>query len=83
MIPRLVRDCFSKGQARIDELNAILQDNFSGIKEIQGLQQTGEGTEKSAREVLAACQIVNTGAFPVFIVFIICFLPRCDLAPEG
>jgi len=35
MIPRLMRRHYREGQARIAELSAVLQDNFSGIKEIQ------------------------------------------------
>jgi len=34
-IPRLMRKNFRKAQAKLAELNAMLQDNFSGIKEIQ------------------------------------------------
>jgi ABC-type multidrug transport system fused ATPase/permease subunit len=35
MVPRVMKRFFAQGQARIAELNAVLQDNFSGIKEIQ------------------------------------------------
>ena len=35
MIPKLMRKYFKRGQELIGELNATLQDNFSGIKEIQ------------------------------------------------
>jgi len=35
VIPRIMRKYFRQGQAKIAELNAVLQDNFSGIKEIQ------------------------------------------------
>jgi ATP-binding cassette subfamily B protein len=35
IILRKIRRYFKKGQAKIAELNAILQDNFSGMKEIQ------------------------------------------------
>ena len=35
IVPRLMRKYFRQGQAKIAELNAMLQDNFSGIREIQ------------------------------------------------
>jgi len=35
MLPRLMRKHFRSAQEKIAELNAVLQDNFSGIKEIQ------------------------------------------------
>ena len=35
MLPRLMRKHFKSAQEKIAELNAVLQDNFSGIKEIQ------------------------------------------------
>ena len=35
VVTRRMRRFFSQGQAKIAELNAVLQDNFSGIKEIQ------------------------------------------------
>ncbi len=35
VVLRRIRRYFKKGQAKIAELNAVLQDNFSGMKEIQ------------------------------------------------
>lgn len=35
IVLRKIRRYFKKGQAKIAELNAVLQDNFSGMKEIQ------------------------------------------------
>ena len=57
MLPRMMRKFFSLGQARIAELNAVLQDNFSGIKEIQVFnkqeQESSKVGEKSALHVSA------------------------------
>ena len=57
MIPKLMRKYFSQGQARIAELNAVLQDNFSGIKEIQIFnkqeQESNKVREKSTQHVTA------------------------------
>ena len=57
MIPKLMRKYFSQGQARIAELNAVLQDNFSGIKEIQvfnkQVQESNRVREKSTQHVTA------------------------------
>ncbi|MDR2600250.1 MAG: ABC transporter ATP-binding protein/permease [Oscillospiraceae bacterium] len=49
MLPRLMRKYFKKGQERIAELNAVLQDNFSGIKEIQVFNKQ-EYESKKVRE---------------------------------
>jgi len=46
MLPRLMRKHFSQSQARIAELNAILQDNFSGIKEIQVFNKQEQESQK-------------------------------------
>ena len=55
MVPRLMRKYFRLGQARIAELNAVLQDNFSGIKEIQVFnkqeQESQKVREKSTQHV--------------------------------
>ena len=39
IVLRRIRRYFRKGQAMIAELNAVLQDNFSGIKEIQAFNK--------------------------------------------
>ena len=46
MIPRLMRSFFAQGQAKIAELNGVLQDNFSGIKEIQVFNKQEQELEK-------------------------------------
>ena len=46
MIPRLMRSFFAQGQAKIAELNGVLQDNFSGIKEIQIFNKQEQELEK-------------------------------------
>jgi len=46
MLPRLMRKHFSLSQAKIAELNAILQDNFSGIKEIQVFNKQEQESQK-------------------------------------
>ena len=46
MIPRLMRKYFRQGQERLAELNAVLQDNFSGIKEIQVFNKQEQESEK-------------------------------------
>jgi len=46
MIPRLMRKYFRRGQEKIAELNAVLQDNFSGIKEIQIFNKQEQESEK-------------------------------------
>ena len=48
-IPRLMEKYFAQGQAKIAELNAALQDNFSGIKEIQVFNKQ-EKESKKVRE---------------------------------
>jgi ATP-binding cassette subfamily B protein len=51
IIQRRIRRYFRKGQAKIAELNAVLQDNFSGMKEIQVFNkqeyELGRVTEKT------------------------------------
>ncbi|MCL2662420.1 MAG: ABC transporter ATP-binding protein/permease [Oscillospiraceae bacterium] len=46
MIPRLMRKHFKSAQEKIAELNAVLQDNFSGIKEIQVFNKQEEESKK-------------------------------------
>jgi len=46
MIPRLMRKHFKSAQEKIAELNAVLQDNFSGIKEIQVFNKQEYESEK-------------------------------------
>jgi len=46
MLPGMMRKFFRQGQARIAELNAVLQDNFSGIKEIQVFNKQEQESEK-------------------------------------
>ena len=46
MIPRLMRRYYALGQAKIAELNAVLQDNFSGIKEIQVFNKQEQELER-------------------------------------
>ena len=46
MVPRLMRKYFTQGQVKIAELNAALQDNFSGIKEIQVFNQQERESQK-------------------------------------
>ena len=49
MIPRLMRKHFKSAQEKIADLNAVLQDNFSGIKEIQVFNKQ----EQESKRVLA------------------------------
>jgi len=49
MIPRLMRKHFRRAQEKIADLNAALQDNFSGIKEIQVFNKQ----EQESNKVLA------------------------------
>jgi len=49
MIPRLMRKHFRRAQEKIADLNAALQDNFSGIKEIQVFNKQ----EQESKKVLA------------------------------
>lgn len=57
IILRRIRRYFRKGQAKIAELNAVLQDNFSGMKEIQVFNkqeyELGRVAEKSAEHSTA------------------------------
>lgn len=61
IVLRKIRKYFRKGQAKIAELNAILQDNFSGMKEIQvfnkqeyeSLRVSEKSTEHSAALIKA------------------------------
>jgi len=46
MIPRLMRKHFKSAQEKIADLNAVLQDNFSGIKEIQVFNKQEQESEK-------------------------------------
>ena len=57
LLPRLMRKYFKRGQEKIAELNAVLQDNFSGIKEIQVFnkqeQESQKVSDKSKQHVTA------------------------------
>jgi len=46
MLPRLMRKHFRSAQEKIAELNAVLQDNFSGIKEIQVFNKQEQESKK-------------------------------------
>lgn len=46
LLPKLMRKYFRRGQEKIAELNAILQDNFSGIKEIQVFNKQKSALDK-------------------------------------
>ena len=46
VIPKLMRKYFRRGQELIAELNAVLQDNFSGIKEIQVFNKQSYESQK-------------------------------------
>ena len=46
MLPRLMRKNFRQAQEKIAELNAVLQDNFSGIKEIQIFNKQEQESKK-------------------------------------
>ena len=61
VVMRKMRKYFRQGQARIAELNALLQDNFSGIKEIQVFnkqeyesQKVSEKANEHARAIIKA-----------------------------
>ncbi|MCL2401098.1 MAG: ABC transporter ATP-binding protein/permease [Oscillospiraceae bacterium] len=57
MVPKLMGKYFAQGQKKIGELNAALQDNFSGIKEIQVFnkqkQESAKVREKSTQHATA------------------------------
>lgn len=57
IVLRKIRRYFKIGQAKISELNAVLQDNFSGMKEIQVFNkqeyELGRVTEKSSEHSTA------------------------------
>ena len=46
ILPKLMRKHFKKSQEKIAELNAALQDNFSGIKEIQVFNKQRQESKK-------------------------------------
>ncbi|MCL2820443.1 MAG: ABC transporter ATP-binding protein/permease [Oscillospiraceae bacterium] len=46
MIPRLMRKHFKSAQEKIADLNAVLQDNFSGIKEIQVFNKQSQESQR-------------------------------------
>ena len=46
IVLRRIRNSFRQGQVKIAELNALLQDNFSGIKEIQVFNKQEQELEK-------------------------------------
>ncbi|MDR2572299.1 MAG: ABC transporter ATP-binding protein/permease, partial [Oscillospiraceae bacterium] len=60
MLPRLMRKYFKSAQENIAELNAVLQDNFSGIKEIQVFnKQEQESKRVLARSTLYTKDIIK------------------------
>jgi len=60
MIPRLMRKHFRSAQEKIAELNAVLQDNFSGIKEIQVFnKQSQESGKVLAKSTLYTREIIK------------------------
>lgn len=63
---KISRPLFRKNQEKVGELNAILQDNFSGIKEIKAFTQeeheslrTGQALEVQTRAMLRALKVSN------------------------
>lgn len=63
---KISRPLFRKNQEKVGELNAILQDNFSGIKEIKAFTQeehesrrTGEALAVQTRAMLRALRVTN------------------------
>jgi len=72
---KISRPLFRKNQEKVGELNAILQDNFSGIKEIKAFTQeehesrrTGNALQEQTRAMLLALRVTN--AFHPGIEFI-------------
>lgn len=63
---KISRPLFRKNQEKVGELNAILQDNFSGIKEIKAFTQeahesrrTGEALAVQTQAMLRALRVTN------------------------
>lgn len=72
---KISRPLFRENQEKVGELNAILQDNFSGIKEIKAFTQeeheskrTGKALDVQTRAMLRALKVTN--AFHPGIEFI-------------
>lgn len=63
---RFVRPLFRRAQARLGELNAVLQDNLSGMREIQVFTQeereTGRVTERVYKHAWSITRAVSTSA---------------------
>ena len=60
MLPRLMRKHFRSAQEKIAELNAALQDNFSGIKEIQVFnKQEQESTKVLAKSTQYTKELIK------------------------
>ena len=76
MLPKLMRKHFSQSQAKIAELNAVLQDNFSGIKEIQVFnkqeQESQKVLEKSTQHVSSLIKLFTSTPSFVYMVFLRC-----------
>ncbi len=63
---KVARPLFRKNQEKVAELNAILQDNFSGIKEIKAFtqeeyesQRTGHSLKAQTKAILRALKVTN------------------------
>jgi len=63
---KISRPLFRKNQEKVAELNAILQDNFSGIKEIKAFtqeeyesQRTGHSLKAQTKAILRALKVTN------------------------
>lgn len=63
---KISRPLFRKNQVKVAELNAILQDNFSGIKEIKAFtqegyesQRTGNSLKAQTKAILDALKVTN------------------------
>jgi ABC-type multidrug transport system fused ATPase/permease subunit len=86
---RKIRRYFKKGQKKIAELNAILQDNFSGMKEIQvfnkqdyELERSRKNPRNTRQHLLGHCFIRRTKSFGEFYFFHRyrnCFDSRTDI----
>jgi ABC-type multidrug transport system fused ATPase/permease subunit len=63
---KVSRPLFRKNQEKVAELNAILQDNFSGIREIKAFtqeeyesQRTGHSLKAQTKAILRALKVTN------------------------
>ncbi|HOC07036.1 MAG: ABC transporter ATP-binding protein [Bacillota bacterium] len=63
---KISRPLFRKNQVKVAELNAVLQDNFSGIKEIKAFtqeeyesQRTGRSLQAQTKAILQALKVTN------------------------